>query len=134
MADPADGRQRIPAQSPFEEEIGFTRALRVGDRIVVSGTVGVEADGSVKEDAGAQADRCFALIRQHIEQLGGHMADVIRIRMFVTDIKDADAISASFSRALKHARPTGTLVAIAALYDPRWKVEIEAEAVIGSGQ
>lgn len=134
MADPADGRQRIPALSPFEEEIGFTRALRVGERIVVSGTVGVEADGSVKEDAGAQADRCFELIRQHIEQLGGRMADVVRIRMFATDIKDADAISAAFSRALKHARPTGTLVAIAALYDPRWKVEIEAEAVIGSGQ
>lgn len=134
MAEPTDGRQRIPALSPFEEEIGFTRALRVGDRIVVSGTVGVETDGSVKEDAGAQADRCFELIRQHIEQLGGRAADVIRVRMFATNIKDADAISAAFSRALKHARPTGTLVAIAGLYDPRWKVEIEAEAVIGSGQ
>jgi enamine deaminase RidA (YjgF/YER057c/UK114 family) len=54
--------------------------------------------------------------------------------MFVTDIKDADAVSAAFSRALKATRPTGTLVAIAALYDPRWKVEIEAEAVIGAGQ
>jgi enamine deaminase RidA (YjgF/YER057c/UK114 family) len=134
VADLADGRQRIPPLSPFEEEIGFTRALRVGDRIVVSGTVGVEADGSVADDAGTQADRCFALIREHIEQLGGRMADVVRVRMFATDIKDADAISAAFSRALKATRPTGTLVAVAALYDPRWKVEIEAEAVIGSGQ
>jgi len=134
VAEPNDGRQRIPALSPFEEEIGFTRALRVGDRIVVSGTVGGEEDGSVAEDAGAQADRCFALIRQHIENLGGRMDDVVRVRMFATDIKDADAISAAFSRALKHVRPTGTLVAIAGLYDPRWKVEIEAEAVIGSGQ
>ncbi len=134
MTDPQDGRQRIPPQGPFEEEIGFTRAIRAGNLIAVSGTVGVEADGSVKEDAGAQADRCFALIRQHIEQLGGHMGDVVRIRMFVTDIKDADAVSAAFSRALKPTRPTGTLVAIAGLYDPRWKVEIEADAVIGSGQ
>jgi enamine deaminase RidA (YjgF/YER057c/UK114 family) len=134
VADPADGRQRIPAQSPFEEEIGFTRALRVGGQIVVSGTVGVEADGTVKEDAGAQADRCFALIRDQIEQLGGRMADVVRVRMFVTDIADADAVSAAFSRALKSTRPCGTLVAIAGLYDPRWKVEIEADAVIGSGQ
>lgn len=134
MADPADGRQRIPALSPFEEEAGFTRALRVGRRIVVSGTVGVEADGSVAAEAGAQADRCFALIREHIEQLGGQMADVIRVRMFVTDIADADAVTAAFSRALRHVRPTGTLVAIAALYDPRWKVEIEAEAEIGAGQ
>jgi enamine deaminase RidA (YjgF/YER057c/UK114 family) len=134
VADPADGRQRIPALSPFEEEIGFTRAIRAGNVIAVSGTVGVEADGSVKEDAGAQADRCFALIREHIEQLGGHMGDVVRIRMFVTDIADAMTVSAAFSRALKATRPTGTLVAISALADPRWKVEIEADAVIGSGQ
>jgi enamine deaminase RidA (YjgF/YER057c/UK114 family) len=134
VADPADGRQRIAALSPFEEEIGFTRAIRAGSIVAVSGTVGVEADGTVKESAGAQADRCFELIRQHIEQLGGHMGDVVRVRMFVTDIKDADAVSAAFSRALKSTRPTGTLVAIAGLYDPRWKVEIEADAVIGSGQ
>ena len=127
-------RTRIPPLSPFEEQAGFTRALRTGDRIVVSGTVGVEANGTVAPDAGAQADRCFALIREHIEALGGHMGDVVRIRMFVTDIKDADAVSAAFSRALKATRPTGTLVAIAGLYDPRWKVEIEADAVIGSGQ
>ena len=134
MADPQDGRQRIPALSPFEEEIGFTRAIRAGNVIAVSGTVGVEADGSVKEDAGAQADRCFALIREHIEQLGGHMGDVVRIRMFVTDIADAMTVSAAFGRALKATRPTGTLEAISALADPRWKVEIEADAIIGSGQ
>jgi enamine deaminase RidA (YjgF/YER057c/UK114 family) len=134
VADPQDGRQRIPALSPFEEEIGYTRAIRAGQIIAVSGTVGIEADGSVREDAGAQADRCFALIREHIEALGGHTGDVVRIRMFVTDINDADAVSAAFSRALKATRPTGTLVAIAGLYDPRWKVEIEADAVIGSGQ
>jgi enamine deaminase RidA (YjgF/YER057c/UK114 family) len=133
VADPADGRQRIPPLSPFEEEIGFTRALRVGNVIAVSGTVGVEADGSVKEDCGAQADRCFALIREHIERLGGRIGDVVRVRMFVTDIKDADAASAAFARALKPTRPAATLVAIAGLYDPRWKIEIEADAVIGSG-
>lgn len=134
MAEPNDGRQRIPALSPFEEEVGYTRALRVGDRILVSGTVAVDADGSIPEEAGAQGDLCYALIRQHIERLGGRMEDVVRVRMFVADMADADAMSAAFSRALKHVRPTATLVAVAALYDPRWKVEIEAEAVIGSGQ
>jgi enamine deaminase RidA (YjgF/YER057c/UK114 family) len=134
MVDPADGRQRIPARSPFEEEIGFTRAIRAGNVIAVSGTVGVETDGSVKEDCGAQADRCYALIRQHIEQLGGQIGDVVRIRMFVTDMADADAASAAFSRALGATRPAATLVGIAGLYDPRWKIEIEADAVIGSGQ
>ena len=62
------------------------------------------------------------------------MGDVVRIRMFVTDIADAMTVSAAFSRALKATRPTGTLVAISALADPRWKVEIEADAIIGSGQ
>jgi len=124
-------RTRIPPLSPFEEQAGFTRALRTGDRIVVSGTVGVEADGTVAPGAGEQADRCFALIREHIEYLGGRMDDVIRVRMFVTDIADADAVTAAFTRALGHVRPTGTLVAIAALYRPEWRVEIEAEAVVG---
>ena len=127
MAEPT----RIPPLSPFEEQAGFTRALRTGDRIVVSGTVGVEADGSVAPEGGAQAERCFALIREHIEYLGGRMDDVIRVRMFVTQIADADAVTAAFTRALGHVRPTGTLVAVAALYRPEWKVEIEAEAVVG---
>ena len=125
------GRTRIPPLSPFEELAGFTRALRTGNRIVCSGTVGVEEDGSVSPDAGAQADRCFALIRRYVEELGGRMEDVVRVRMFATDIQDADAITAAFTRALGHVRPTGTLVAVAALYHPSWKVEIEAEAVIG---
>ena len=140
MADPAgrngpdDGRQRIAPLSPFEEQAGFTRALRVGERIVVSGTVGTEADGSVSPEAGRQAERCFEQILDYIAQLGGQSGDVVRVRMFVTDIADADAVTAAFTRAVGHARPTGTLVAISALYSPDWKCEIEAEAVIGAGQ
>lgn len=134
MAEPADGRQRIAPGSPFEEEIGFTRGLRVGNQIFVSGSIGVEADGSVSSEAGRQADRCYELIRSHIEELGGHMGDVVRVRMFVTDIADADAVSAAFTRALKPTRPCGTLVQIVALAGPQFKVEIEADAVIGSGQ
>ena len=123
-------RRRIAPLSPFEEEVGFTRALRAGDRILVSGTVGVMPDGSVAADAGAQADRCFEEIARCVEALGGRAEDVVRVRMFVTDMADADAVSAAFSRALKRARPAATLVAVAALYRPEWKVEIEAEAVV----
>jgi enamine deaminase RidA (YjgF/YER057c/UK114 family) len=123
-------RRRIPPRSPFEEEIGFTRAVRVGNRILCSGITAVMPDGSVPADAGAQADRCFAEIISYIEELGGAATDVVRVRMFVTDVADADAVSAAFSRAMKPARPTGTLVAVAALYRPEWKVEIEAEAVV----
>lgn len=123
-------RQRIPPLSAFEADIGFTRALRDGDHIYVSGITAVLPDGSVPADAGAQADRCFAEIIRYIVQLGGRAEDVVRVRMYATDIADADAISAAFSRALKCARPTGTLVAVAALYRPEWKVEIEAEALV----
>lgn len=122
-------RTRIPPLSAFEEEIGFTRALRVGDHIFVAGTVAKMADG-VTLDAGAQADDCFRQIIAHIEELGGTALDVVRVRMFVTDIADADAISAAFTRAMKPTRPVGTLVQVAALYGPDWKCEIEAEAVV----
>lgn len=123
-------RSRIQPLSPFEEEVGFTRALRVGDRIVVSGTTANNPDGSVPVEAGDQADMIFAEIIRHIETLGGKAEHVVRVRMFVTDIAYADAVSASFSRHMKIARPTGTLVAISALYRAEWKVEIEAEAVV----
>jgi enamine deaminase RidA (YjgF/YER057c/UK114 family) len=134
VADPADGRQRIPALSPFEESAKFTRAIRVGDRIIVSGNVGGEADGSFSPDAGRQAERCFEQILEYIGQLGGHSGDVVRVRMFVTDIGDAEAVTAAFTKAVGHARPTGTLVAVSALASPAFKVEIEAEAIVGSGQ
>ena len=128
MAEPQDGRQRIPPLSRFEEEAQFTRAMRVGDRIIVAGNV---ASG---ETAGEQATRCFEQIVDYIQQLGGHSGDVVRVRMFVTDIADAPAVTAAFTKAVGHARPTGTLVAVAALAAAAFKVEIEAEAVIGAGQ
>jgi enamine deaminase RidA (YjgF/YER057c/UK114 family) len=123
-------RKKIPPLSRFEEEVGFTRALRVGDRIIVAG---ITCDiVPPPEDAGAQADRIYEQIRDYIEQLGGTMADVVRVRMFVTDINDADAVSAAFTRYLKATCPTGTLVAVSALYHTSIKVEIEAEAVVSA--
>jgi enamine deaminase RidA (YjgF/YER057c/UK114 family) len=123
-------RRSIPPLSPFEEKIGFTRALRSGDQIVVGGTTAVLANGTIPPDAGAQADRCFEEIIGYITQLGGDARDIVRVRMFVTNIADADAVSAAFSRALRPFRPTGTLVAVAALANAKWKVEIEADAIV----
>lgn len=123
-------RTHIPALSPFEESIGFSRALRVGDQVFVSGLTATLPDGSVPASAGDQADHIFAEIIRHIETLGGKATHVVRVRMFATDIADADALSAAFSRALGHVRPAATLVAISGLYRPEWKVEIEADAVI----
>jgi enamine deaminase RidA (YjgF/YER057c/UK114 family) len=127
-------RLRTRSASPFEEQIGFCRAMRVGDRILVSGTAPIEDDGSsTPGDAGAQADRCFELILRAIRELGGNEEHVVRVRMFVTDIADADAVSASHARWMKPAVPAATLVAVNALYRPEWKVEIEAEAIMGPG-
>lgn len=123
-------RTRIPPRSKFEEEVGFTRGLRVGDRIVIAGTV--DDRDPPAPTAGEQADRIYELIGSYIEELGGTMQDVVRVRMFVTDIADADAVSAAYTKHLKATCPTGTLVAITALYRPDIKVEIEAEAIVGS--
>jgi len=123
-------RKRIEPRSKFEAEVGFTRALRVGDRIIVAGTVDDRPEPPL--DAGQQADRIYELIGSYIEELGGTMKDVVRVRMFVTDISYADAVSAAFSKALKATCPTGTLVAISGLYRPEILVEIEAEAVVAS--
>lgn len=125
-------RQRVSSGSPYEAEIGFCRAMLVGDRILVAGTGPVEPDGrSTPGDAGTQADRCFAIIRAAIEELGGTMTDLVRTRMFLTDMADIDLVSAAHARAVQQTRPVATILAVAALARPEWRVEIEAEAIVG---
>ena len=126
-------RRKASSGSPFEATIGFSRAVRVGDRILVSGTAPVEPDGSsTPGDAEAQARRCFAIILAAIEQLGGSAADVVRTRMFITDSADAEAVGRAHGAVFREIRPAATMVVIAALLRPEWKVEIEAEAIIGT--
>lgn len=126
-------RRRTGSASPYEAEIGFSRAVRAGDRIIVSGTAPVEPDGSsTPGDAEAQARRCFAIILAAVEQLGGSAADVVRTRMFITDAADAGAVGRAHGAVFRDVRPAATMVVIAALLRPEWKVEIEAEAIIGT--
>lgn len=126
------GRQRTASGSPFEETIGFSRAVRVGDRILVSGTAPVEADGSSTfGDAEVQADRCFDIIVGALRQLGGTRADIVRTRMFLVDEADAEAVGRAHGRRFGDVRPAATMVVVAGLLRPEWRVEIEAEAVIG---
>jgi enamine deaminase RidA (YjgF/YER057c/UK114 family) len=124
------GRRRIASGSPFEAAIGFSRALRVGDRVLVSGTAPVWPDGSCDPDAGVQADRCLEIIAAALAEAGAAMTDVVRTRMLLVDAADADAVSAAHARALGDVRPAATMVVVSALLDPRWRVEIEAEAVV----
>lgn len=125
-------RRRTASASPFEQTIGFSRAIRVGNRILVSGTAPVEADGSsTLGGAEAQADRCLDVIISAVEQLGGAQTDVVRTRMFIIDPADAEAIGRAHTGRFADIRPAATMVVVAALLRPEWRVEIEAEAVVG---
>lgn len=124
-------RQRVSSGSPYEPVIGFSRAVRVGDRIEVAGTAPVWPDGSVDPDPRLQARRCLEIIVAAIEQLGGTAADVIRTRTFLTSAADWKEIGAAHGEIFADIRPASTMVVVAALLDERWKVEIEASAVVG---
>jgi enamine deaminase RidA (YjgF/YER057c/UK114 family) len=120
--------------SPYEAAYGFSRAVRSGNRILVAGTAPVEADGSsTPGDAAGQARRCFAIILKAIEELGGSVGDVVRTRMYITDPADAGAIGAVHGEVFRDVRPASTMVVVAALLRPEWRIEIEAEALIKDG-
>jgi enamine deaminase RidA (YjgF/YER057c/UK114 family) len=123
-------RQRVPSGSPFEATIGFSRAVRVGDRVVVSGTGPVVPAGVCPDDAGDQARRCFEIIATALEEAGASLRDVVRTRMYVTAPEHADAVGRVHGELVGAVRPAATMVVVAALLDPAWKVEIEAEAVV----
>ncbi|HYD05138.1 MAG TPA: RidA family protein [Reyranella sp.] len=130
MSLAAAQRPKASSASPYEASVGFSRAIRVGDRIIVSGTAPVEPDGSsTPGDAEAQAARCLAIIRAAIEELGGTMADVGRTRMFIVDPTDAEAVGRAHGAVFADVRPAATMVVVAALLRPEWRVEIEAEAI-----
>jgi len=123
-------RRRVSSGSPFEPKIGFARAVRVGDHVSVSGTGPIWDDGSFDEDAGAQARRCFEIIVAALEELGASAKDVVRTRMFLTDAADIEAIGAVHAEFFGDAPPAATAVVVVGFLDPRWKVEIEADAIV----
>ncbi|HEY6468596.1 MAG TPA: RidA family protein [Candidatus Dormibacteraeota bacterium] len=123
-------RTLISSGSPYEPTIGFSRAVRVGDRVLVSGTGPVWPDGSCPDDAGPQARRCFEIIERALIEAGAELSDVVRTRMLLISTDDADRVSAVHGELFGTIRPAATMVVVAALLDPRWRVEIEAEAVV----
>lgn len=122
---------RIRSGSPYEATIGFSRAVRVGERVLVSGTAPVPPAGqSVAPGASDQMRRCGEIIEAALAAAGATMAQVVRTRMFITDPADADEIGAAHAELFGEAAPAATMVVVAALLDPAWKVEVEAEAVV----
>lgn len=123
-------RQIVYSGSPFEAAVGFSRAVRTGDRVVVAGTAPIWPDGSCDPDPEAQALRCLEIIVTALAEAGAQVDHVVRTRMFLTDAGDADAVGRAHSAIFGSVRPVSTLVVVAALLRPEWKIEIEAEAVI----
>jgi enamine deaminase RidA (YjgF/YER057c/UK114 family) len=103
--------------------------MRIGDRVVVSGTAPVWPDGSVDPDPYVQARRCFEIIATALGEAGASLDDVVRTRMFVTDAAYGDAVGRAHGEVMGNARPAATMVVVKGLLDDRWKVEIEAEAI-----
>jgi len=134
--EPAGGaRTAYASGTPWEPKVGYSRAVRVGARIYVSGTTATAADGSVvgRGDAYAQAVQALDNIDRALTALGGRRDDIVRLRVFVTDIGDFDAIGRALGERFGTIRPANTLVQVAALVDPSMKVEIEADAEVPPG-
>lgn len=125
-----NGTQTCGTGSPWEPKLGYSRAVRRGNVIAVTGTVGIEADKTYRPDVGAQARRSLAVIQGAIEALGGRLTDVVRTRMFVTNIADWEKVAAVHGEVFGHIRPATTIVQVAKLIDAEALIEIEADAIV----
>ena len=122
-------RRHVSSGSPFEPVIGFSRAIRAGDRVLVSGTGPVGADDA---DAATQMRRCLEIVAAALGDLGATLDDVVRTRMYLTDAREWEAVARVHGEAFGRARPAATMVVVAGLLDVRWSVEMEAEALVRS--
>jgi enamine deaminase RidA (YjgF/YER057c/UK114 family) len=123
-------RRQARSGSPFEDSIGFSRAVRVGNTVSVSGTAPVWPDGSVDPDPSVQARRCWEIAIAALEELDGRPADVIRTRQYVVTAEVGDAVGAVHGEVFGDVRPASTMVVVAGLLDPRWVVEVELDAIV----
>ena len=120
-------RTNIPGTSPYEPVIGFSRAVRIGRHVMVSGTGPVGAD-----DLGAaeQTAQCLTIIAGVLKEAGTSFEHVVRTRIYITDREDWEAVGRVHGKFFSIIRPAATMVIVAGLIDPRWKVEIEVDALI----
>jgi enamine deaminase RidA (YjgF/YER057c/UK114 family) len=129
MTSPAE-RRRVRSGSPYEPVIGFSRALGAGDRVLVSGTAPIWPDGSCDPDPQVQAARCLEIILAALAEAGAGPEHVVRTRMYLVDPADWEAVGQAHGAVFAEVRPAATMVVVAGLLDPRWRVEIEAEAML----
>ena len=123
-------RQLISSGAAFEDRVGYSRAVRVGDRVWVSGTAPImPGDADPPTSAYEQARVCLQIIERALAEAGATLDDVVRTRIYVTDAALIDDVGRAHGEAFAQARPATTGI-VTQLLDPRWRVEIEAEAVI----
>jgi enamine deaminase RidA (YjgF/YER057c/UK114 family) len=122
-------RQNIPGTSPYEPVIGFSRAVRAGHTVYVSGTGPVGADLA---DATTQTRHILEIIRATLAKAGARLDDVVRTRIYLTHVEDWEAVGKAHGEFFGTIRPAATMVVVAGLLQPTWRVEIEAEAVVHS--
>jgi len=125
-----DGRRRVSSGGPWEVSAGYSRAIAVGDGCWVAGTTDAGPDGTSNHpgDPAGQARAVLGIIERALVEAGFSLAEVVRTRMFVTDVAHADAVAAVHGDVFREIRPAATLVAVAGLLHPSLLVEIEAEA------
>ena len=124
-------RKNISGGSPFEPRIGFSRAVRIGNAVHVSGTGPVGADQASVED---QTRRVFKIIEQALAVAGATLRDVVRTRMYLTHAEDWEAVGKVHGELFGAIRPAATMVVVAALLNPSWRIEIEAEAILDGAE
>ena len=122
-------RKNIPGTSPYEPIIGFSRAVRVGNAVHLSGTGPVGADN---EDAAGQTRRIFAIAEKALAEAGASFKDVVRTRMYLTHVEDWEAVGRVHGEFFSNIRPAATMLVVAALLNPNWRIEIEFDAVLPS--
>jgi enamine deaminase RidA (YjgF/YER057c/UK114 family) len=127
----SDERRLISSGSPYEPVIGFSRAVRDGREIAVSGTAPVMPDGAdPPADAYGQARRCLEIVVAALVQAGARGQDVVRTRTYLTRVADWEDVGRAHGEVFADIRPASTMVVVHELLDPRWLVEIEADALI----
>lgn len=120
-------RTNISGGSPFEPIIGFSRAVRVENKVFLAGTGPVGADN---EDAAEQTRRIFAIAAKALGEAGATLEDVVRTRMYLTHVEDWEAVGRIHGEFFANIRPAATMVVVAKLLNPAWRIEIEMDAVI----
>ncbi len=123
-------RQNISSGAPWEDQVGYCRAVRIGNTIEVSGTAPVVDGQTAGSNAYEQTKICLEIIKNAIEEAGGKIEDVIRTRMYVTDISQWVAIGKAHGEVFSQIKPATTMVEVSALIEPDMLIEIEATAII----